>query len=146
MHIKIDVGKMNTKRMPKGSIPYSDLDTFLMQFPLKMHPQIDTKIDVEKVCEIMRKCFQNDAKTMSKIDDKSMKFRKLRFLVFCEEYNVKIVFSHGREHPDSSRDQFWEQFSINNAFQNLCKIPCRKSMDNYLEMFQNLCQNEVQNQ
>ena len=29
-----------------------------------------------------------------KIDDKSMRFRNLRFLVFCEEYNVKIVFLH----------------------------------------------------
>ena len=77
MHLKIDVRKMNAKRMPKGSIPYFDLDTFLMQFPLKMHPQIDTKIDVEKVCEIMRKCFQNDAKMRSKIHDKSMKFQNL---------------------------------------------------------------------
>ena len=94
MHLKIDVRKMNAKRVPKRSIPHSDFDTFLMQFPLKMHPQIDTKIDVEKVCEIMRKCFQNDVKTRSKIDDKSMKFQNLRFLDFCEEYNVKIVFLH----------------------------------------------------
>ena len=42
----------------------------------------------------MRKCFQNDAKTRSKIHDKSMNFQNLRFLDFCEEYNVKIVFSH----------------------------------------------------
>ena len=77
MHLKIDVRKMNAKRVPKGSIPYSDLDTFLMQFPLKMHPQIDTKIDVEKVCEIMRKCFQNDAKMRSKINGKSSNFQNL---------------------------------------------------------------------
>ena len=31
---------------------------------------------------------------LSEIDDKSMKIRNLRFLVFCEEYNVKIVFLH----------------------------------------------------
>ena len=42
----------------------------------------------------LRKNSQNDAKTMSIIDDKSMKFLDLRFLVFCEEYNVKIVFLH----------------------------------------------------
>ena len=42
----------------------------------------------------MRKCFQNDTKTRSKIHDKSMNFQNLRFLVFCEEYNVKIVFLH----------------------------------------------------
>ena len=35
---------------------------------------------------------QNDAKTVSEIDDKSMKIQNLRFLVFREEYNVKIVF------------------------------------------------------
>ena len=40
----------------------------------------------------MRKCSPNYAKTRSKINDKSMKFRSLWFLVFCEEYNVKIVF------------------------------------------------------
>ena len=27
-----------------------------------------------------------------KIDDKSMRFRNLRFLDFCEEYNVKLFF------------------------------------------------------
>ena len=65
--------------------------------PLK----INAKVDVEKVWEFMRKCFQNDAKTMSKIDDKSMKCRNLRFLVFREEYNVKIVFLH---------DQWYQEF------------------------------------
>ena len=70
-----------------------------------MHPKIDTKIDVEQVCRSMRKCFQNDAKTRSKINDKSRIFRNLRFLFFCEEYNVKLVFSH---------DQ-WDQKSIVDA-------------------------------
>ena len=49
----------------------------------------------------MRKCFQNDAKTTSKINDKSMKFRNLRFLVFGEEYNVNIVFLHDQGYQKS---------------------------------------------
>ena len=53
----------------------------------------------------MRKCFQNDAKTTSKINDKSMKFRNLRFLVFCEEYNVKIVFLHDQGYQKSIKSQ-----------------------------------------
>ena len=53
----------------------------------------------------MRKCSQNDAKTMSKIDDKSMNFRNLIFLVFCEEYNVKIVFSHDQGSQKSIKNQ-----------------------------------------
>ena len=70
------------------------LVNFWSDVPSKLHSKINANIDVEKVWKIMRKCFQNDAKTMSEIDDKSMKFRNLRFLVFCEEYNVKIVFLH----------------------------------------------------
>ena len=49
----------------------------------------------------MRKCFQNDAKTRSKIYHKSITFQNLRFLDFCEEYNVKIVFSHDRGYQKS---------------------------------------------
>ena len=49
----------------------------------------------------MRKCFQNDAKTRNKIDDKSMNFQNLRFLDFCEEYNVKIVFLHDQGYQKS---------------------------------------------
>ena len=52
----------------------------------------------------MRKCFQNDAKTRSKIDDKSMKFQNLRFLDFCEEYNVKIVFLHDQGYQKSIKN------------------------------------------
>ena len=36
-----------------------------------------------------------------KIDDKSMRFRNLRFLDFCEEYNVKLLFSHDQGHQKS---------------------------------------------
>ena len=49
---------------------------------------------VEKVCVFLGNCSQNDAKMGSKIDGKSTNFRNLRFLVFCREYNVKIVFLH----------------------------------------------------
>ena len=70
-----------------------------------MHSKVDAKIDDEKVWKCIRKCSQNDAKTMSNIDDKSMKFRNLRFLVFCEEYNVKIVFLHDQGYQKSIKSQ-----------------------------------------
>ena len=69
----------------KSAHPYSSPDHFGSHFPSKMCSKIDAKFDVEKVWTFMRKCSQNDAKTRSRIDDKSMKFRNLRFLVFCEE-------------------------------------------------------------
>ena len=37
------------------------------------------------------------SKIDAEIDGKVIRFRKSRFLVFCEEYNVKIVFSHDEE-------------------------------------------------
>ena len=61
----------------------------------------------------MRKCSQNDAKTMSKINDKSIKFRNLRFLVFCEEYNVKIVFSHDQGYKINAK-------SMQKSMKNRC--------------------------
>ena len=51
----------------------------------------------------MRKCFQNDAKTRSKINDKSVNYQNLRFLVFCEEYNFKIVFLHDQGYQKSEK-------------------------------------------
>ena len=44
----------------------------------------------------MRKCVKNDAKTRSTINSKSTIFQNLRFLVFFERYNVKIVFLHAQ--------------------------------------------------
>ena len=35
---------------------------------------------------------ENGAKLRSKIDEKARRFRNLRFIGFCREYNVKIVF------------------------------------------------------
>ena len=52
----------------------------------------------------MRKCYKHDAKTKSKIDDKSMKFQNLRFLDFCEGYNVKIVFLHDQGYQKSVKN------------------------------------------
>ena len=49
----------------------------------------------------MRKCLKNNAKTRSKINDKSVNFWNLRFLVFSEEYNVKIVFLHDQGYQNS---------------------------------------------
>ena len=74
-------------------------------FPSKMCSKIDAKFYVEKVWTFMRKRSQNDAKTRSRIDDKSMKFRNLRFLIFCEVYNVKIVFSHDQGSQKSIKNQ-----------------------------------------
>ena len=84
-------GPPSQMRRRGGTIIYF-LVSFWEHFPYKMCSKIDAKFDVEKVWTFIRKCSQNDAKTMSKIDDKSMNFRNLTFLVFWEEYNVKIVF------------------------------------------------------
>ena len=81
------------------------MDHLGSHFPSKMHYKINAKIDGKKVCEIMRKCFQNDTKTRSKIHDKSMNFQTLRFLDFCEEYNVKLVFSHDQRYQKSIKNQ-----------------------------------------
>ena len=78
----------------KGGVRDTKSGPIWRPFSTKRHQKRHTKIDVEKVCEIMRTCSKNDAKTRSQIDGKSMKFRNLRFLVSCEEYNVKIVFLH----------------------------------------------------
>ena len=40
-----------------------------------------------------------------KIDDKSMRFRNLRFLDFCEEYNVKLFFLHDQGDQESIKFQ-----------------------------------------
>ena len=48
----------------------------------------------KKFRKLMPKGFQNDAKIDAKIIEKSMRFRNLRFLVFCKVCNVKIVFLH----------------------------------------------------
>ena len=50
----------------------------------KGHLKMDAKKDAENETKIMPKRFQNDAK----IDDKTMRFRNLRFLIFYKGYNV----------------------------------------------------------
>ena len=54
---------------------------------------------------IYEKCSQNDTKTRCKTDDESVFFLNLRFLVFCEEYNVKIVFLHDQGYQKSIKSQ-----------------------------------------
>ena len=51
------------------------------------------------------KCSQIYAEIDVKIDDKSMRFRNLRFLDFCEEYNVKLLLSHDQGHQKSIKFQ-----------------------------------------
>ena len=63
-------------------------------FPPKMHSKINTNFNVGKVWNFMRKGSQNDTKTMSKIDDKSMNFRNLRFLVFFVKSITLKSFFH----------------------------------------------------
>ena len=105
MHKQIDLWNKSRKRCQKGSVPHLEWEPFWDYLPSKMPLNINAKVDGEKAWKFMRNCFQNDAKTTSKINDKSMKFRNLRFLVFCEEYNVKIVFSHDQESQKSIKNQ-----------------------------------------
>ena len=60
----------------------------------KGHLKMDAKNGGEKETKIMPNGFQNDAKMDAKIDEKTMRFRNLRFLVFYKESNVQIVFLH----------------------------------------------------
>ena len=48
----------------------------------------------KKYWKLIAKGSQNDAKIDAKIDEKTMRFRNLRFLDFYKEYNVEIVFLH----------------------------------------------------
>ena len=47
---------------------------------------------------------QKAPKMDAEIDDKSMWFRNLRFLCFCREYNVKIVFLHEQGYQKSTKN------------------------------------------
>ena len=77
---------------------------FGSNFSSKTDEQTNAKFHVVKVWEIVRKCSQNDANMRSKINGKSMIFQNLRFLVFCEEYNVKIVFLHDQGYQKSIKN------------------------------------------
>ena len=101
--------------MTKRYGPHCFWDTFWEHFPSQMHSIIYAKVDVEKVCTFIRTCSLNDAKARSNINDKSMKIRNLRFLVFCGEYNVKIVFYMSRGIRNQSK-----------VDENQCKIDARK--------------------
>ena len=54
--------------------------------------KIDIKVYVEKEQTMRGKGFKTCVEIDVKIDDKAMRFRNLRFLDFCREYNDKIVF------------------------------------------------------
>ena len=105
MHPKVDVRNMLAKWNENGSVGHSFWEPFGYHFPLKMHIKTNANFNAEKLQTFMRKCSQNHAKTRPKINDKSMKFWNLRFLVFCEEYNVKIVFSHDQGSQKSIKNQ-----------------------------------------
>ena len=58
------------------------------------HPFFDLNCWMEFSWIFGRKASQNDAKMDTKIVEISIRFQNLRFLVFCKEYSVKIVFLH----------------------------------------------------
>ena len=57
---------------------------------------MDAKNGTEKEAKIMPKGFQNYAKMDAKIDEKTMRFRNLRFLVFRKGSSVTVVFPQQR--------------------------------------------------
>ena len=105
MHPKVDVRNILAKWNENGSVGHSFWEPFGYHFPLKMHIKTNANFNADKLQTFMRKCSQNHAKTRSKINDKSMKCWNLRFLVFSEEYNVKIVFSHDQGSQKSLKNQ-----------------------------------------
>ena len=56
---------------------------------------------LKKVRKLVGKLSENGAKMGSKIDEKASRFRNLRFIGFCREYNVKIVFLHDQGYQKS---------------------------------------------
>ena len=68
--------------------------------------EVDANFNIDRWWKIVRKFVQNDAKPMAEIDDKSMNVRNLRFLVFCEGYNVKIVFLHDQGYQKSIKNRW----------------------------------------
>ena len=95
-----------------------------------MHSKFHTNIDDEQI--------KYYAKTRSKIDDKSMNSQNLRFLDFCEEYNVNIVFSHDQGYLKFIKNPFKIYVQITSACakkyaKNIKIHPKRnsKSMKNY---------------
>ena len=84
---KTDVWKRLRKKVPTHAVSYGN-------FLVKTIPRSMQKSMSQKVCKWIGIDLQNDAKTKSKSNGKSKKFWNLRFLDFCEEYNVKIAFSH----------------------------------------------------
>ena len=73
--------------------------------PWKSYQKINTKNDVEKVVILVRKSSQIYPKTCSKVEQTCRTNRNLRFLCFCKEYNVKIVFWDDQGHRN--RPQNW---------------------------------------
>ena len=73
----------------------------MSQNPSKIASKIDEKIDAENVLKIHENFLQSGAKIDAETYEKRMRFRNPSFLVFCREYNVKIVFLHdwGSEIP-----------------------------------------------
>ena len=70
------------------------------------HEQINAKIDAEKVMNKTWKSMENEPQNDPGNNEKSMRFRTPRFLVFCQEYNVKIVFSHDPRYPKCIKNQW----------------------------------------
>ena len=75
-----------------GSAQGSTLVPKSAKVPWKSDQTIGTKDDVGKGVILIRKASQIDAKTDSKVEQTCRTNRNLRFLCFCKEYNVKIVF------------------------------------------------------
>ena len=78
--------------MRLGTAQGSTLVPKSVKVPWKSYEKINLKNDVEKVVIFIRKSFEIDAKMAPKVDQKCRTHRNLRFLYFCKEYNVKIVF------------------------------------------------------
>ena len=53
----------------------------------------------KKYCKKYAKVSKNTSKIDAKNDGKSTRFRNPRNLVFCEGYNVKMLFSHDQGCP-----------------------------------------------
>ena len=93
MRLWYDIGRSRTlQRFQVAKSRHHPLfpGPFWDHFPLKMHWQIDAKINDKTVVNLC--VFLNKYKNRCKTDDESMKFRNLRFLVFVKSITLKSFF------------------------------------------------------
>ena len=82
-----------SRKVAENASPHGTATTiFGITFHQKSIKKIDANIDVEQVIKIHEKSSQTGIQIDVKINEKSMRFWNLRFLVFAESITLKSFF------------------------------------------------------